>query len=234
MTGFIPFSNASNRCFKMSTKSKTQPIKRLLGHYEHDGFFDEMLDAEGRLRPHYRQFRELFQTLTPREFEHKRQSVDLAFLRQGITFNVYGDSAGRGEDFPVRPAAAHHSGQGMGISGARPGPAHHGAEPVPARHLSRAENPEGRRHPAVLRPVGQAFPARVRELQCAQGHLHPRLRHGPDPRRRGQLPGAGRQRPLSQRRQLRAGKPPGDEAHVSRRCSRASACGRWSIIRRNC
>jgi uncharacterized circularly permuted ATP-grasp superfamily protein len=77
-----------------------QQIKHLLGHYEHDGFFDEMLDAQGRLRPHYRQFQELFQTLTAREFEHKRQSVDLAFLRQGITFNVYGDSAGAEKIFP--------------------------------------------------------------------------------------------------------------------------------------
>src|SRR6266849_3973033 len=84
----------------MPTKSKTQPTKHLLGHYEHSGFFDEMLDAQGRVRPHYRQFRELFQTLTPREFEHKRQSVDLAFLRQGITFNVYGDSAGAEKIFP--------------------------------------------------------------------------------------------------------------------------------------
>jgi len=84
----------------MPTKSKTQPTKHLLGHYEHSGFFDEMLDARGRVRPHYRQFRELFQTLTPREFEHKRRSVDLAFLRQGITFNVYGDSAGAEKIFP--------------------------------------------------------------------------------------------------------------------------------------
>ena len=84
----------------MSTKSKTQPIKRLLGHYEADSFFDEMLDAQGQVRPHYQRFRELFQTLTTREFEHKRQSVDLAFLRQGITFNVYGDSAGAEKIFP--------------------------------------------------------------------------------------------------------------------------------------
>jgi uncharacterized circularly permuted ATP-grasp superfamily protein len=84
----------------MATKSKTQLIKRLLAEYEHDGFFDEMLDDGGRIRPHYRQFRELFQSLSAREFEHKRQSVDLAFLRQGITFNVYGDSAGAEKIFP--------------------------------------------------------------------------------------------------------------------------------------
>ena len=109
----------------MSTKSKTQPIKRLLGQYEHDGFFDEMLDAEGQLRPHYRQFRELFQTLTTREFEHKRQSIDLAFLRQGITFNVYGDSAGAEKIFPfdllprVIPAGEWRSSNAVSRSASR-------------------------------------------------------------------------------------------------------------------
>ncbi|NBV22406.1 MAG: circularly permuted type 2 ATP-grasp protein [Proteobacteria bacterium] len=32
--------------------------------------------------------------------EHKRRSLDVAFLRQGITFNVYGDSAGTEKIFP--------------------------------------------------------------------------------------------------------------------------------------
>ena len=85
----------------MSTKTKSQLTKRLLEHYGHGGFFDEMLDADGHVRPHYQQFRELFQMLTKKEFENKRQSVDLAFLRQGITFNVYGDSAGAEKIFPV-------------------------------------------------------------------------------------------------------------------------------------
>ena len=84
----------------MSSKSKSQPAKRLLEHYGHGGFFDEMVDGQGQVRPHYQQFRELFQTLTKKEFENKRQSVDLAFLRQGITFNVYGDSAGAEKIFP--------------------------------------------------------------------------------------------------------------------------------------
>ena len=84
----------------MATKSKTRPSSRLLERYEHDGLFDEMLGSDGAVRPHYRRFRQLFQSLTPKEFELKRQSVDLAFLRQGITFNVYGDSAGTEKIFP--------------------------------------------------------------------------------------------------------------------------------------
>src|SRR6201998_3991731 len=84
----------------MSTKTKSQPAKRLLENYGHDGFFDELVDVHGPVPPHYQQFRELFQTMSRKEFENKRQSVDLAFLRQGITFNVYGDSAGAEKIFP--------------------------------------------------------------------------------------------------------------------------------------
>src|SRR5579863_6218564 len=84
----------------MSTKTKSQLAKRMLEQYGPGGFFDEMVDDHGQIRPHYQQFRELFQALTRKEFENKRQSVDLAFLRQGITFNVYGDSAGAEKIFP--------------------------------------------------------------------------------------------------------------------------------------
>lgn len=72
----------------------------MLKRYDHAGFFDEMLDKDGQARAHYRKFREHFKALTPQEFEHKRRSVDVAFLRQGITFNVYGDSAGTEKIFP--------------------------------------------------------------------------------------------------------------------------------------
>ena len=84
----------------MASKPKTRPATRLLKSFDHDGFFDEMLDADGKVRPHYRRFRALFQELTAPEFDLKRQSIDLALLRQGITFNVYGDSAGTEKIFP--------------------------------------------------------------------------------------------------------------------------------------
>jgi len=84
----------------MPTQTKSKPSNRLLKDYDPENFFDEMLDPTGEVRPHYRQFRKLFQSLSPKEFDLKRQSVDLAFLRQGVTFNVYGDSAGTEKIFP--------------------------------------------------------------------------------------------------------------------------------------
>jgi uncharacterized circularly permuted ATP-grasp superfamily protein len=84
----------------MATKLKTAPNAQLLEHYAPGPFFDEMLQAGSVVRPHYRRFRELFHQLSPQDFDHKRQSVDLAFLRQGITFNVYGESTGAEKIFP--------------------------------------------------------------------------------------------------------------------------------------
>jgi uncharacterized circularly permuted ATP-grasp superfamily protein len=72
----------------------------LLQNYQPDGFFDEMAAEPDQVRPHYRKFLDRFATLTPQDFEQKRRATDLAFLRQGITFNVYGDSKGAERIFP--------------------------------------------------------------------------------------------------------------------------------------
>jgi uncharacterized circularly permuted ATP-grasp superfamily protein len=84
----------------MTNQTKSQPPVSLLNGYSAEDFFDEMAGPSGQMRPHYARFRELFQALTLDEFNNKRQSVDLAFLRQGVTFNVYGDSAGTEKIFP--------------------------------------------------------------------------------------------------------------------------------------
>jgi uncharacterized circularly permuted ATP-grasp superfamily protein len=59
-----------------------------------------MLNDSDQTRAHYSQLAALFGNLSPEEFEHRRQSLDLAFLRQGVTFNVYGDSRGTEKIFP--------------------------------------------------------------------------------------------------------------------------------------
>jgi uncharacterized circularly permuted ATP-grasp superfamily protein len=72
----------------------------MLDNYKSEDFFDEMVNSESKVRPHYRGFVERFGTVSKEEFEAKRRAVDLAFLRQGITFNVYGDSQGTERIFP--------------------------------------------------------------------------------------------------------------------------------------
>src|SRR5258706_7428792 len=59
-----------------------------------------MLESKPGIRSQYDLFHQLFNALTPAEFEAKRQAVDTAFLRQGVTFNVYGDAAGAEKVFP--------------------------------------------------------------------------------------------------------------------------------------
>jgi len=68
--------------------------------YEPGDFFDEMIAEDGSVRPHYANFIERFSTMTEEEFEEKRQAVDLAFLRQGVTFTVYGEEEGTERIFP--------------------------------------------------------------------------------------------------------------------------------------
>lgn len=84
----------------MTNALKSKPRRAVFGDYDPAAFFDEMIEPGGDIRSHYSKFGELFQGITPEEFHLKRQSVDLAFMRQGVTFNVYGDSAGLEKIFP--------------------------------------------------------------------------------------------------------------------------------------
>ena len=68
--------------------------------YEPGAFFDEMFEADGTVRPHYRKLLERFTDLDLAEFRKKQDAVDLSFLRQGITFTVYGDNQGTERIFP--------------------------------------------------------------------------------------------------------------------------------------
>ena len=72
----------------------------MLKQYQVNNGFDEMADAQNGVRPHYQKFHKLFGDLTEPEFQSKREAIDNAFLRQGVTFNVYGDAAGAEKIFP--------------------------------------------------------------------------------------------------------------------------------------
>jgi uncharacterized circularly permuted ATP-grasp superfamily protein len=141
-------------------------------------------------RTHYQRFVERFGMVDREEFEAKRRAVDLAFLRQGITFNVYGDSQGTERIFPfdliprIIPANEwEHLERGL-------------EQRITALNLFLHDVYHEQRImkdgvvPPFLRPLGEAFPAGVRELPGAEGYLRPYLRHGPDPGQGRDLPGA--------------------------------------------
>ena len=57
--------------------------------YDPGGFFDEMFEANGQARPHYRVLHEHLATLDAATFNERRRAADVAFLHRGITFTVY-------------------------------------------------------------------------------------------------------------------------------------------------
>jgi uncharacterized circularly permuted ATP-grasp superfamily protein len=84
----------------MTAVAKSNPSQSLLTGYPVDGFFDEMFGRNGAVLAHYEKLRHSFEGLAAEDLNAKRRSVELAFLRQGITFNVYGDSRGAERIFP--------------------------------------------------------------------------------------------------------------------------------------
>ncbi|HNC24691.1 MAG TPA: circularly permuted type 2 ATP-grasp protein [Opitutaceae bacterium] len=76
------------------------PSPSVLDGYATESFFDEMFQADGALRPHYRKFVARLGSIPRSDLDARRQAVDAMFLRQGITFNVYGDSQGTERIFP--------------------------------------------------------------------------------------------------------------------------------------
>jgi uncharacterized circularly permuted ATP-grasp superfamily protein len=68
--------------------------------YQTGSFFDEMFEAGCVPRPAAKALAQLIQTMTDGELQRRQQSAERALLHMGITFNVYGDSAGTERIFP--------------------------------------------------------------------------------------------------------------------------------------
>jgi len=58
-------------------------------------FYNEMYDANGGVREHYKGYENWLRETPPERIERKRAEADLAFHRVGITFAVYGEEAGK-------------------------------------------------------------------------------------------------------------------------------------------
>jgi uncharacterized circularly permuted ATP-grasp superfamily protein len=80
-----------------TAKTESPPPFR---HYQFDHAYDEMFEAPGVPRPHYRALFQTLLDLPPEELRKSQQAADLSFLHQGITFTVYGNSEGTERVFP--------------------------------------------------------------------------------------------------------------------------------------
>ncbi len=80
----------------MTTINTSAPpsFKRPFSNYRLDTAYDEMFDAAGTPRPHYRALYETLLELPAEELRRSQQAADLSFLHQGITFTVYGREEG--------------------------------------------------------------------------------------------------------------------------------------------
>lgn len=58
-------------------------------------FYNEMTDAAGNVREHYKGYADWLAATPPERIARKRAEADLAFHRVGITFAVYGEEAGK-------------------------------------------------------------------------------------------------------------------------------------------
>ena len=68
--------------------------------YAPDGFFDEMFEAPGRVRPHYADLARRLATLAAPDVARRQRAAELSFQAQGITFSVNQDPSGPEKTMP--------------------------------------------------------------------------------------------------------------------------------------
>jgi uncharacterized circularly permuted ATP-grasp superfamily protein len=68
--------------------------------YQTEGFHDEMFDSSGAPRPEARLLLETIESLQEGQLQNCQRTAERLLLQLGITFNVYGDSAGTERIFP--------------------------------------------------------------------------------------------------------------------------------------
>lgn len=70
------------------------------GSYDPEGFYDEMFEAPGKSRPGAQVLVERINTLGTGLLRERQRAAERALFEMGITFNVYGDTAGTERIFP--------------------------------------------------------------------------------------------------------------------------------------
>ncbi len=78
-----------------------QQTATLFDGYAFSNAYDEFFLDPGQPRPHYATLFQHLGDMSLPDFLHGQQTADQAFLRQGVTFNVYRDDRGAERPFPV-------------------------------------------------------------------------------------------------------------------------------------
>jgi uncharacterized circularly permuted ATP-grasp superfamily protein/uncharacterized alpha-E superfamily protein len=86
------------------TPIESQKDSSLLENYScNDSAFDELMSADGRLRPHYAKFFQTLGHLGDAELKRRRESCLQLIHEQGIYYNVYGDPRGMERPWQMDP-----------------------------------------------------------------------------------------------------------------------------------
>ncbi|TWU35946.1 circularly permuted type 2 ATP-grasp protein [Novipirellula artificiosorum] len=85
----------------MASQSQSQSvIAPKLGHYQTEGFFDELVDESTIARPDAELLVELINRLPPEELLRRQGAIERSLYQMGITFTVYSDNAGTEKIMP--------------------------------------------------------------------------------------------------------------------------------------
>ena len=152
--------------------------------YDTEGFYDEMFQADGRPRPEAHLLLDTVEALSDGHLLRYKHAAERLLLRMGITFNVYGDSAGDRAHLPLRSDPAHRSRPRMGPHRARPQTARPRAQRLHRRYLPRPEDPQRRHHPQRSHPFRRLLPQAVPGSESALAGVVPHHRHRPGARPR--------------------------------------------------
>src|SRR5947208_1069862 len=69
--------------------------------YDTGGFYDEMFESAGQIRPHYQRLFAALAEFGPEEFRRRCGLADVSLMHQGITFTVYNDDRGVERPWPL-------------------------------------------------------------------------------------------------------------------------------------
>jgi uncharacterized circularly permuted ATP-grasp superfamily protein len=83
-----------------SRLDKSATTGSILAGYQTEGFYDELVDEQGRPRPDAEELVRLISQMSPGELVRRQRAIERSLYQMGITFTVYSDSAGTEKIMP--------------------------------------------------------------------------------------------------------------------------------------
>ena len=99
----LPNAAVDTQISALNGSRKSAPVditKGYLRNYFLDQAYDEMFDADGKVRPHYRLLLDTFSGLPEEELARRKHSVDIVISHPGHHLHVYGHQEGTERIFP--------------------------------------------------------------------------------------------------------------------------------------